>query len=76
MLGNEFLCFFDSFEEGIIGLEELDDVADLEDFKVDEHTGDLGGVLVIVFEEGFDLREQHFTQNGSLLVLVVGHKFI
>ena len=66
LLGNEFFGFFNSLQQSFFGFKELNDVGNLEHFEVNQHTSDLGGILIIALQKGLDFREQQFAQDGAL----------
>lgn len=65
---NKFNGFIDSFDKKFMIFKELQDFSDFQDGQIDKHTSDLGGKLVT--RDLLNKREQHFSQNLSLSVII------
>jgi len=65
---NEFNGFLDSFNKKFVVFKEFEDFGNFQDGQIDKHTSDLGGKRVT--RDLLNKREQHFSQNLSLSVII------
>jgi len=68
---NNFKSFSNSLSQTLWVGKHLDNLLDLQNLKIDQHSGNLRDLALLDIIEGRNLLEHKLSQNHSSLVLVV-----